>query len=289
VEQKVLNLLDKWESNYIKQLKDSGIMAWGDEEAKLRYPKHSWIYNKFLLSKYTNVETFDLQKELPNVYPVIVKPIENLFGLSKGCYIAESPLDIEDYAGFMAQKYLYGIQYTSDMAISKGEIKAHYTFITNKSKYDEITCFVSTPFLPYKVRKKVEQILHDYTGIVNVEYIEENIIEIHLRPSLQFYDICGNFIKQMPEFVKNGTIPKVKFEQTYSKVFRTRFDGFVKKVIIPENKPKEIRSVQFCWEDKYKLSETDPSMFRKRYMVINGTSLPIINNYGKMFKVILEE
>lgn len=285
----MLDLLDQWEANYIKQLKNYDVMAWGDEEAKLRYPKHSWVYNKFLLAKHTNVETFDLEKEMPDVFPVVVKPIENLFGLSKGCYVAESPEEIEDFAGYMAQRYLFGTQFSSDLILANGKIQGHYTFITHKSKYDEITCFISNPFLSGDVRRKVEQILYDYTGVVNVEYIDDDIIEMHLRPSLQFYDICGKFIQQMPEFIKNGVIPKVKFEQTYSRVFRTRFDGIVKKVIIPENKPNEIRSIQFCWEDKYKLSETDPSMFRKRFMVINGTDLPTINNYGKLFKIILED
>ena len=93
----------------------------------------------------------------------------------------------------------------------------------------------------------------------------------------------------MPEFVKTGLIPQLRFEQTFSRVFRTRYDGKVKKVVIPELKPKEVRSIQFCWENGYKLSETDPSLFRKRYMVINGTNLQKIEEYGKMFKVILED
>lgn len=285
----MLDLLDQWEANYIKQLKDYDVMAWSDEEAFLRYPKHSWVYNKLLLSKSTGLVTFDLEKELPSVFPVIIKPIENKFGLSKGCYVAESLDEIEDYVGYIAQEYVFGTQYSTDMLLSKGQVKAHYTFITQKSKYDEIKCFVSNPFISYPIKTKIEKILNDYTGVVNVEFIDNQIIEIHLRPSLQFYDICGGFISKMPEFVKNGLIPRVKFEQTYSRVFRTRFDGVVKKVIIPENKPDGIRSLQFCWENGTKLSQTDPSLFRKRYMVINGTNLPIMENYGRLFKVILED
>ena len=281
--------LDKWEARYLNNLKNKDTLAWSDEEAIFRYPKYSWVYNKLLLSKHTKLITFDLEKELPSIYPVIVKPIENLLGLSKNCYVAESFEEIEDYNGYIAQQYLYGTQYTTDLMILNGKVVAYYTFVTHKSKYDEIKCFVSTPFFSYNVRKKVEEILFDYTGIANVEYIEDSIIELHLRPSLQFYDICSNFISSMPEFIINNTVPKLRFEQTFSRVFRTRFNGKVLKSITPKIKPKEVRSVQLCWENNINLSQTDNSLFRKRYMVINGTDLNVINDYGRLYKIILGE
>lgn len=283
----MLDLLDSWEAKYIQQLKNYDVMAWSDEEAMLRYPKYSWVYDKELLSKSTGVYTVNLEKELPFFYPVIVKPKKNLAGLSKNCYIAESPDEIEDYQGFIAQEYINGTQGTTDLMIQNGKVKAYYSFITQKNKYDEIKCFTSTPFFSVAVRQNIERILHDYTGIANVEYIDNRIIEVHLRPSLQFYDICGGFISAMPNFINNGSVPNVKREQTYSRVFRTRHDGVVKKVVIPDFKPHSIRSIQLCYDDKLPLSSTDPSLFRKRYMVINGTNLQEIEDFSKHIKVVL--
>lgn len=283
----MIHLLDSWESKYIRNLKDYDVLSWDDEEAKMRYPKHSWVYNKYMLAKATGVFTLDLEKEMPSFYPVIVKPMENLYGLSKNAYVAESPDEIEDHVGYIAQEYLNGLQGTTDLVIANGKVQGHFSFITSKSRYDEIKCFTSTPFFNNNVKNTVERILFDYTGIANVEYIDDKVLEIHLRPSLQFYDICGGFISQMPRFITDGTIPSPKFEQTYSRVFRTRRDGIVKDVKIPNYKPSCIRSIQMCYDNGKLLSETDPSFFRKRYMVINGTNLQDIESYASEIKVML--
>lgn len=112
---------------------------------------------------------------------------------------------------------------------------------------------------------------------------------MHLRPSLQFYDISGGFLEQMPDFVTKGLVPKVNFEQTYSRVFRTRHDGYVSKAHIPPQKPSGVRSIQLCWNDGQKLSETDSGLIRHRYTVVNGNDLTEIENYGKMVKIVLED
>lgn len=282
----MLDYLDDWESKYIKNLKDYDVMAWSDPEAELRYPKYNFVYDKYLLSKYTKVYTVDLEKELPKLYPVVVKPRKNMQGLSKNAYIACSYDEIEDYQGYIAQEYLSNRQYTSDLLLRDGKVVAHYSFITHKNMYHEIKLFSSIPFMSPKVAKKVAEILPNYTGVVNVEYIGTSIIEMHLRPSLQFYDICGGFIATMPSFVKNpNVLPSISFESTFSRVYRTRHDGKVQNVNMPQFKPSTVRSVQLAWEDGYLLSETDLSLFRKRYLIINGTSLPDIENYGNMFKI----
>lgn len=292
--------IDLWEYSYIKNLPNSHLVCWDDTTAKFMNPKHSWVYNKLFLAKKVSdlsrsnfkisnkakVETWDLSKEFPNLYPVVVKPIENLEGLSKNVYVASSFDEIEDFNGFIAQECLNGIQYTTDMLINKGEIVDYFSFITEKNFYGEIKLFYSTPFLSKTVRQVVQCILKGYSGVCNVEYIDDKIIEMHLRPSLQFYDISGGFLSRLPEFYKSGSYQKSKFEQTYSRVFRTRFDGNPEVLKLP-SQPKEIRSVQFTWEDGYRLSETDPSLFRKRYMVINGIDLSVIENYAKEIKIRL--
>ena len=285
--------LDSWELQYIRDLKDHDVMAWADDQAKMMYPKHSWVYDKLLLSRelYKDLGldfTWDLEKEMPNQFPVIVKPRENLDGLSKDCYTADSPDEIEDFHGFIAQKKFSGNQYSIDLMVQEGKVAAKFPFLAYKNSYGELKMFESTRFSP-NVSQEIARVLPDYTGIVNVELVSGMVIEMHLRPSLQFYDICGGFIEAMPEFVKTGKVPQISFEQTYSRVYRTKHDGFVSKAHIPPEKPSGVRSIQLCWTDGYKLSESDSGLLRHRYMVINGTDLTEIEEYGRMVRVQLKE
>lgn len=277
---------DQWELQYIKNLKDNHLLAWDDETAWSMYPKYNWVYDKMLLSNITGIPTWDLEKEVPTVFPVVCKPKTNFCGLSKGAYIASSIDEVEDFEGYIAQKYLNGTQFSTDILLNRGEIVDYFTFITHKNNYDELKMFSSTPFTNNRVINKVAFFLKDYIGVCNVEYIDNHIIEIHLRPSLQFFDICGGFIKQIPEFIKNpdNFKKKSKFEQTFSRVFRTRFNGVPEVLKLP-TPPSEVRSVQLAWEDGYKLSKTDPSLFRKRYLIINGDDLQKIEDYSKTIKI----
>ena len=281
---------DTWEAKYIANLKNKDLLAWDDEEAFHRYPKYNWVYDKLYLAHLTGVKAWDLETEMPDEYPVIVKPKTNFTGLSKDCYIADRPHEIEDHVGFIAQRVIKGQQYTADMYVKDGRVIEMYPFMTERNSYGEIIGFTTSPIrFDTTIKNQIEPIMKDYNGIINVEWINETIIEIHLRPSLQFFDICGGFIEAMPQFMEDGKPPSYTFEKTYSLVYRTRHDGKVTDFKLPLNKPDEIRSIQLAWEDDKPLSITDPSLFRKRYMIINGTNRDIINNFASQCMIKLEK
>lgn len=279
--------IEPWEWQFIEDLKDKELMAWCDEEAINMYPKHSWVYDKQLLSNSAGLTCHDLEKELPKHFPVIVKPRQNLDGLSKDCYVATSEDEIEDFKGFIAQELVQGPQFSADFICIDGQVKCFFAFQAHKSAYGEIKLFSATPFFSALVQQDIARILKGYTGAGNVEFIGNKIIELHLRPSLQFYDICGGFISKMPEFIRTGNLPSFRFERTFSRVYRTRFDGCPEALKIPSKKPLTVRSVQLAWKEGQKLSQTDMSLFRRRYLVINGTDLDDIEDYGKQFKIKL--
>lgn len=288
----MIHLLDSWEAKYIQNLKDKELLCWSDYEAWTRIPKYSWVYDKYLLSTYTGVLTFDLETEIPHPsdFPLIIKPRTNFDGLSKNAYIASSPDEIEHIQNMIAQKYLTGHQGTADVIMKDGVMIDKFAFTTHKNHYDEIKLFSSNPFFPLRVRQKLEQILRGYTGVCNVEYIEDQIIEIHLRPSLQFYDISGGLLERLPAFYRTGKWKPVKYEETYSRVYRTLQNGYPEVKKIPDKMPENVTSIQFCWEDGKKLSETDPSLGRNRYMVINGKkSLTDIERYANSIKILINK
>lgn len=285
----MLSQLDSWEAKYIQSLKDSDLLAWDDYSAWHRYPKYSWVYDKQALAKFTGVPTYDLETEIPdNIhYPCVIKPRTNFTGLSKNMYIADSEDEIEDWQGMIAQQYLEGHQGTADVVFIDGVFKDSFAFTTHKNFYGEIKLFESNPFIPLQVVNKLRELFHGYTGVVNVEYINSDIIEIHLRPSLQFYDICGGFIEQLPTMMKTKKWQKIKHIKTYSRIYRTKHNGTPKVKTLPE-KPEAVTSIQFCWEDGKDLRETDPSLGRNRYMVINGTDLQEIEKFGKKIQICIQ-
>lgn len=278
-----MDLKDSWEEQYINNLKNADVLAWGDCDAFYRYPSYSHIYDKLLLSKLTRtIKVWDLEKEIPDQYPLMIKPKTNLFGLSKDSYVAFSEEEIEDIIGMIAQEFVEGSHYSTDYVLDRGKIIDSYTFIGHKNFYNDFILWESVPFAD-NIKDSVEDVLKGYTGIANFESINGKIIEAHLRGSLQFYDICGGMLAQMPEYVLNGKYEPVKYKNTYSKVLRTRHDGYVHVKALPK-KPQEITSVQLCFENTKKISKTDPAGYRKRYCIINGYNLNSIQQYIKLLK-----
>lgn len=282
--------LDPWEYQYISQLKDNDVLAWEDEEAFYRYPKYSHVYDKYFIGKtYSGLKTWDLEKETPTEFPVVIKPKTNLFGLGKDCYIANSAEEIEHVVGMIAQEFTDGLHYSTDYVLKDGKIIDSFTFTGYKNFYNDFTLWESYAF-PDRISMRVESILDGYTGLANFESVEGRIIEGHLRGSLQFYDISGGLLQQMPKFIKTGQYDKVTYEHTFSKVCRTYRKGHMSVKSIPK-KDSSIRSVQLCYEPNKSLVETNPGGHRKRWAVINGTDLTKIDNYGKMLRqgVVIDE
>jgi len=274
---------DIWEELYIKNLKDADVLAWGDSDAFYRYPKYNYIYDKYLLSKITNtIKVWDLEKEIPNQYPLIIKPKTNLFGLSKDSYVAFSEDEIEDIQGMIAQEFAQGTHYSTDYVLLRGKVIDSFTFIGHKNFYNDFILWESQEF-PDIIKSHIESCLNDYTGVANFESINGKIIEGHLRGSLQFYDICGGLLSKLPDLIKTGNYVPVKFEKTYSKVLRTRHNGYVKIKNLPRL-ISGLRSIQLCHSPNEKLSITDPGSYRRRYCIINGTNLKQIDNFTKMLK-----
>lgn len=274
---------DKWEEQYIQNLRNNHVVAWGDADAFFRNPRFCHVYDKLWLGKtHSGLKTWDLENEIPDRFPVIVKPKHNFDGLSKDCYVADALEEIEDVDKMIAQEMAQGTHYSTDYILKGGNIIDSWTFVGHKNFYNDFILWESHPF-PDKIRTKIQKILPFYNGVCNVESIDGRIIEMHLRGSLQFYDICGGLLKQLPEYMLKGIYTPTKYEKTYSKVLRTRHDGYVTVKNLPE-KPLAVRSLQLCSTPGDKLSEDDPGAYRRRFAVINGTNLTEIEQYARLLR-----
>jgi len=259
--------LDPWEFQYVKDLKDHEALAWTDEDAYHRYLPYSWIYDKYLLALRTGVPTVDLQIESPTAYPVMVKPRINLEGMSKDAYVAQSIEDIGSRRGMIAQHFLTGDHLTTDFVIRDGQVIDSFTFLAHSEN--------GSFFLFEAVDTQQPQVINFLnslelrTGVVNVETIGGEILEIHLRPSVQFYDICGGLIERLPKLIKGGLWTSTTFEETYSLVYRTGEDKILTKVPIVLENPA-IRSIQLTWKEGLPLSAVTQDTHSFRFMVINA-------------------
>lgn len=280
--------LDHWEYQYITDNPYQNLVPLTDIDAKRYFKKQSWVYNKYELLKFmSQTKIWDLDKELPNQFPVMVKPKENLMGMGKGAYKANSIGDIKETKGMMAQEFLDGNHISTDYAIWEDSIIDEFSFLCHKddkgsfvvfeSINKEDTCDQAT----YLINK-----LKINFGFINIETIAGRIIEVHLRPSMQFYDICGgligNFLTQFGNKTKVKDYHKSIYEKTYSVITRCEDD-----MLILNNPKVELssrlffRSSQFCWEENKPLSAQEQDEFSYRIMCLNGTNLNFLIKFSK--------
>ena len=157
---------------------DNDITCWS------MFPKHHNIYNKLWLSEIQGVPCGPMGVQ-PGAYPVIMKPIINLFGMSRGFKVIYNS---EEYNSIVKDSFfwmplLIGDHYCIDLVIQNGQI-VFYTALQSFSYNDgsfNYHRFIPTFNLDKSVKKLVEDVLSGYTGLANIEIISNIIIDFHLQ------------------------------------------------------------------------------------------------------------
>lgn len=280
--------LDDWEAQYVENNPYKSLIAWTDEESYIRYNYSitSLIYNKYNLIKLlTNQPVWDLNNEIPNRYPVIVKPKINLLGMGIGAYKAESKEDIKTRKDNIAQPFYKGNHVTTDFVIWNSRVSDWASFIGYKDSNGSFILFESINKIDNNALELVNKLAPILRyGIVNIETISGKVIEAHLRPSTQFHDIDGGlvstYLKKRVERRNNPLYGNPNnFIKAYSKVYRRSTDGEPYINNIPEL-PDGVSSIQLCWTKGKKLSAEGQDEHSYRVMVVNGFDLRTIDKYG---------
>lgn len=156
-----------------------------DTDAWKKYPQYRWVYNRLELAQFQFVENAPLPIK-PSKYPIIVKPIINLYGMGLNIKKINNEKEFDKiwYNNNFWMEFFEGEQYSYDLIIRNGKIEYHACFhgIKNK-KYDGVFQYwVSVERdIPNIAHKLVNDKMKEYTGCLNVEMIGENMIECHLR------------------------------------------------------------------------------------------------------------
>jgi hypothetical protein len=289
VEQKdaEMNLdINPWEEQFLKHLPNADTLAWTDRRAISMYPDWMDLYDRLYVSQQTNHPGIDLELEFPDVYPVFVKPRVSLDSCGEGSEVIYREEDLPKVAGMMAQAMLSGDHLTTDYIVKDGKVIDFFTFMGHKNTKGSFTMFEAVDDYNDDSKALVESFdIRD--GVVNVESIGKTPIEMHLRPSLQFYDISSGLMVKLPDFIRTGDWKRTKFKKAYSKVYRRSEDATVvfdmEMPAIPVAQ-SGVSSVQFWWNMGKPLSDEPQDGNSFRYMCVNGDDIMAILDYGDLVK-----
>lgn len=132
----------------------------------------------------------------PCTFPIIIKPIVNLVGMSKNVYKVHNIQEFSETLSFIKeggnnlndffwQKYIDGEHLSIDFILIEGVIQWHYAFRAHKDLEKIGTFEYWEGVIDSKPNKYVTSWIHthfpSYTGVINVETIDNIIIEAHLR------------------------------------------------------------------------------------------------------------
>lgn len=171
--------------NKLKILKCDINIPINDLNAWTMYPTYRWIYNKIMLCEYQKIQ-FAPMPIKPTKYPVIIKPIINLYGMGLNIIKVNNDDEFYDnwYNNNFWMEFLEGEHLSWDLVILNGHINFNVCLMghpddKNIGKFNYWESIDSK--IPNIILELVSDHFKDYTGCLNVETIGNKIIECHLR------------------------------------------------------------------------------------------------------------
>lgn len=160
------------------------IIPTNDTDAWFLYKDHNWIYNRLLLAQMQNIECAPMPVE-PIKYPVILKPIINLYGMGLNITKINSDGEFQEKWGDnnFWMEFLEGRHLSVDILMINGKIQWYAAFEGHKLE-NNLGYFKYWETIETKLCANAMIIidrLTKYTGCVNLEIIGDRVIEGHLR------------------------------------------------------------------------------------------------------------
>lgn len=169
-------------------------MPTSDHAAYKMYPQHNFVYDKLWIIQSQGLkggkleELFFENEAAKKNYPIFIKPRwGHLSASSKNCFKISSAAELAPFANYkemMWSEFLAGKEGMTDYMLLNGNIVHQITYIYSEKQNgftDEWKYISSASKPPVHITEWVEKHLRNFTGIVNVQYREEKIIEVGLR------------------------------------------------------------------------------------------------------------
>jgi hypothetical protein len=217
--------------------------------------RYKWIYFKHKFCELQKLKWWPCPIE-PDIWPVIIRPVINLTGMSAKVTIAKNLKEYQEQCqhGFFATPILEGDHLSFDLEIEEGKIISQTTFIGVKDenhigcfKYWELIEHNNTNPEVFRYINKLVKKMRKYSGPLNVECIGEHIIEAHLRYGDK--NILDAYKITMPFYITPVWInpnSKVKLEDIDLKVLYPSAIDIIKdseNISVSGNKLKRIAQV----------------------------------------------
>jgi hypothetical protein len=179
-----------------------------DGKAYIMYPQHNFVYDKLWIIQSQGLnggkleELFNYKQTVQQqtvqqqtvqqtdlvTYPIFIKPRwGHLSASSKNCFKISSAKELTPFVNYkemMWSEFLAGKEGMTDYVLLKGNIVHQITYIYSEKQNgftDEWKYISPASKPPVHITAWVEKHLQNFTGIVNVQYREEKIIEVGLR------------------------------------------------------------------------------------------------------------
>ncbi len=163
-----------------------------DGEAYKMYPQHNFVYDKLWIAKSQKLKCGTLENLFENKnnikFPVFIKPRwGHLSATSKNCFKIKNAKQLNNYNNFkhmMWSDFIDGREGMTDFIVLNGNILHQITYIYSDEQlgFADTWKYISskTP-APTKIKNWVQTNLSNFTGVVNVQYRNNTIIEVGLR------------------------------------------------------------------------------------------------------------
>lgn len=195
-------------NQHISNLNLSEEIITNDFDAWQKFKDFRFIYDKLFIAYSQDIDSGPMGL-YPKSYPIIFKPITNLFGMSRGFKIINN---IEEYDenlqdGFFWMEYFPGKQINLDLIIINGNIMFYSALISHDNQDGTFNYHESLPnyVIDDKIIKWISKNLSNYKGCLNLEIINNNIIEAHLRLNGDFYLYDEKFVRELENLYLNKT------------------------------------------------------------------------------------
>jgi len=179
-----------------------------DIEAWNNFPEYHHIYNKLWIAESQGVPCGPMGI-YPENYPVIFKPVINLFGMSKGIKIINNDNDYDANVsdGVFWEEFLTGTHRCVDLVVDHGKIIFSSCWISIPGKQGTFDHHISDPYyvIPDHILEWIQTFFDEYRGCLNFETIDGIIIECHLRLNGDSQLYNETFAEELNQFLKGET------------------------------------------------------------------------------------
>ena len=166
-------------------------MPYFDISAYNKYPEHNWVYDKLIIAQTQGIICGlldDLKNKKIDFFPIFIKPRwGHKSASSKNCHHIKSQMELNKYKylpNMIWTDFINGLENMTDFILVNGKImhQITYKYSTDKNGFSDVSKYISPENKPpMSIITWTNIHMNNYTGIVNIQYINDTIIEVGLR------------------------------------------------------------------------------------------------------------